>query len=303
MKHRTLLALSLLLPSLAQGQITSFDQESAWLAAAGPAVYESFYPGIDGLIITDQFEDEGALFTDGDEQLVLQAIFHDFRGVKGNGNITIEFTEARRAFAVEYVYAMEIELYSGPNFLGTSQAFQAGSVWDFGGVVSDQPFDRIVLRDWMDDFIYIDSVYFTEATPLGVNLCDPAVPNSSGQAAEMVATGFEFAGGEPLTLRAEGLPSQQFGYFLVSSTTGFTPNPGGSQGNLCLAGNPLRYASMAQSSGPQGRMELAVDTLNLPGNPPTAIQPGETWTWQLWFRDWNPMPTSNFSNAVSITFN
>ena len=34
-----------------------------------------------------------------------------------------------------------------------------------------------------------------------------------------------------------------------------------------------------------------------------AIQPGETWNFQLWYRDNNPQTTSNFTDAISIFFN
>jgi hypothetical protein len=33
-----------------------------------------------------------------------------------------------------------------------------------------------------------------------------------------------------------------------------------------------------------------------------AVQPGETWNWQLWYRDVVLNPTSNFTDAISITF-
>ncbi|MCP3916270.1 MAG: hypothetical protein GY711_12005 [bacterium] len=35
----------------------------------------------------------------------------------------------------------------------------------------------------------------------------------------------------------------------------------------------------------------------------TLFQPGETWNFQCWYRDNNPGPTSNFTDAVSVTFN
>ena len=38
--------------------------------------------------------------------------------------------------------------------------------------------------------------------------------------------------------------------------------------------------------------------------PPTRnlIQPGNTWNFQLWFRDQNPGTTSNTTDGVSILF-
>ena len=33
-----------------------------------------------------------------------------------------------------------------------------------------------------------------------------------------------------------------------------------------------------------------------------TVGSGETWNFQCWFRDQNPGPTSNLSDAVSLTF-
>ena len=50
-------------------------------------------------------------------------------------------------------------------------------------------------------------------------------------------------------------------------------------------------------------MSLQLDLLNTPTPAgPVAILPGETWYFTAWFRDSNPGPTSNFTDAVSILF-
>jgi hypothetical protein len=49
---------------------------------------------------------------------------------------------------------------------------------------------------------------------------------------------------------------------------------------------------------------LALDLNDTPTNTgTTSILSGETWNFQAWFRDDNPTSTSNFSNAVAVTFN
>jgi len=45
-----------------------------------------------------------------------------------------------------------------------------------------------------------------------------------------------------------------------------------------------------------------VDMMNIPANPPVAINPGETWHFVAWFRDKNPNPTSNFTGGVLVLF-
>ena len=138
--------------------------------------------------------------------------------------------------------------------------------------------------------------------PVGQSYCGPANLNSSGMSARLLASGSTVAG-DPLHLIADQLPLQQFGYFLASQTQGFVPNPGGSQGNLCLGGTIARFVSQIGNSGPQGQITVEVDTSAIPLSPPIGVQPGETWNFQLWFRDKNPGPTSNFTDAVAVTFN
>ena len=108
-----------------------------------------------------------------------------------------------------------------------------------------------------------------------------------------------------LTLTAENLPQNQFGMFLCSEIKGFVPNPGSSQGNLCLAGSIGRYNRPGEikNSGAEGTYSLVLDLTDTPQ--PTgsvSIMAGETWNFQTWFRDANPGSTSNFTDGVSILF-
>ena len=77
--------------------------------------------------------------------------------------------------------------------------------------------------------------------------------------------------------------------------------PGGSDGNLCLAGKIGRFASQVQSSGPGGEFSIPVDLSDLPP-PLSAVLPGETWNFQAWYRDANPVPTSNFTQGLAVGF-
>ena len=89
---------------------------------------------------------------------------------------------------------------------------------------------------------------------------------------------------------------------LASQTQGSTPRAGGSQGTLCLDGSVLRMESTLFSSGASGFRELEVDLNSFPPPYNGAVLAGQTWNFQVWFRDANPQPTSNFTNATSVTF-
>ncbi|MEM6671895.1 MAG: hypothetical protein AAF726_03570 [Planctomycetota bacterium] len=140
-------------------------------------------------------------------------------------------------------------------------------------------------------------------TLIGTNECGPAVANSSGSSAVISAIGSTSVAANDVTVRASELPFNAAGYFLTSQVASFVVNPGGSQGNLCLGGGIGRYAGNVQNSGLAREIELSIDVTSLPtptGN--VSASAGETWRFQAWFRDANPTATSNFSDAVAVTF-
>ncbi len=125
-------------------------------------------------------------------------------------------------------------------------------------------------------------------------------PNSSGSAARIGAAGSLDPAANDLHLSGFDLPPGQFGYFLFSATTGFTPGFGGSQGNLCLSAPLVRFSKDILSVDTAGRVLFQPDLANLPQN--SVFKPGSTWHFELWFRDNNPGPTSNTSDGLSVTF-
>jgi len=131
------------------------------------------------------------------------------------------------------------------------------------------------------------------------NYCQ-ANPNSTGSAAVISAAGSSVLALNNVTLTASGLPLNKFGYFLASRTAAFIMNPGGSQGNLCLAQPLGRFAAQIQNSGATGQISIPVDVTNVPLLGP--IISGETWRFQAWYRDTNPTSTSNFTDGIEIDF-
>lgn len=133
-----------------------------------------------------------------------------------------------------------------------------------------------------------------------------ANPNSTGSVARISGSGSTVAADDDLTLRVDDLPPNQFGIFIASLTPGFLPNPGGSQGNLCLSGAIGRFRDPNQilSSGPGGSFSLRIPLTQIPqGAGTVTAAAGETWNFQAWFRDVaGGMATSNFSDGLQLTF-
>ena len=142
---------------------------------------------------------------------------------------------------------------------------------------------------------------FVYDQPLGRSTC-PAEPNSTGEPARMEANGSLSARAGDLVLRAKELPADRLGMFLVSREPGFVSHPGGSAGNLCLAGLVGRFRASVASSGPDGEIEYRVDTRRIPQAGGAPILPGETWHFQCWFRDPVPGARTNFSDGLGIRF-
>ncbi len=138
---------------------------------------------------------------------------------------------------------------------------------------------------------------------IGSSYCSPAVPNSTGQGAVISATGSISALDNNLQLTVTGLPFGQFSYFNASLSSAQIAQPGGSQGVLCLGAPVARFRfNILISNGGQVNFQPNLNQIPLPPSFQYAVQPGESWHWQLWFRDNNPGPTSNFSDALLTTF-
>lgn len=198
--------------------------------------------------------------------------------------------------------------YGDQDFPGTQRA-QGASAWGCDGALgADDPYrwQLSVSADDQGSWVSASgdvgspgSFALAGCPSLGTIYCS-SNPNSTGQAAEVVASGSPVVGDNDLTLAASPVPSQQFGFFLMSDAQGHVPGFGGSQGVLCLGSPIVRFAQDLLSSGAGSEMTFSPDLQILPGG--TVILPGETWNFQLWYRDANPGSTSNTSSAVEIAF-
>ena len=152
--------------------------------------------------------------------------------------------------------------------------------------------------------IEIESIAHNFA-PYAFTYCEPTTANSLGFQGSLSWSGSRQIADGDLTLLASGLPAGSFGYVLASAAVGGRVSPPGAQGVLCLGGPIGRFNRPGEVlvADPTGAATLAVDPMNVPQ--PTgavAVQPGESWSFQLWYRDANPAVTSNTTNVVRIAF-
>ena len=165
------------------------------------------------------------------------------------------------------------------------------------GAGQNIPFSSSVFspRVWNGGFCY-------DQLDIGTNYCTANV-NSTGSAASMSASGSTVIQLDQLVLETSNLPTNSVGYFIASLDQGFTANPGGSSGNLCLGGTIGRGMGDQVVSTGSGSVATPMG-LALPFNLTGGIAPGDSWNFQLWFRDNDGMGgvTSNFSDGYTVTF-
>ena len=139
---------------------------------------------------------------------------------------------------------------------------------------------------------------------IGTTYCN-SLANSTGAISSLSASGSVVVTTNDLTLTAADLPTFSFGFFLASQTQGNVPNPGGSEGVLCLGGAIGRFVGPGEikNSGSGGEFSLTLDLTRIPS--PTGFVtalPGETWNFQAWHRDSvGGVAVSNFTDGLSAS--
>ncbi len=137
------------------------------------------------------------------------------------------------------------------------------------------------------------------AGTVGSSSCAPNA-NSTGSGAIFCANGSTVVADNDLNFSVDDLPTNQFGYFLMSRGTTFVPGFGGSQGILCVGSPFYRFNAFVLNSGSAGMFHFSPDVNNLPQA--QVFLPGESWFFQAWYRDNNPGTTSNTTNAMALSF-
>lgn len=274
--------------------------------------------GVDGFLCTD-ITNEDIVFVES-ANLANQTIFHDSDGITG-----IDFPEQVTVTAGGRILAAG---FSAPSGLYEYDA--AGNQIDFidtvtiggqGGLrgVAELGNGNLLFTNGAGVHIYdvatmtistvasgVSARYATvlDGGAIGQNYCT-AVPNTTGATGEISAAGSAVATTNNFTLTASGLPNNQFGIFITSSTQAFVPGANGSSnGNLCLGGMIGRFVAPGQimSTGSAGEFSLVVDLTMVPqGAGTVSVMAGDTRNFQAWHREGAGLG-SNFTNGLEVTF-
>jgi hypothetical protein len=196
---------------------------------------------------------------------------------------------------------------------GVQQNVAVASAWDGSGASDDTvlvwedryqaSISRITLQNY--DLPTVDN---SPNQAIGRQYCDAnahADSGDGGRRASFIHARGTASVGTIQELYCAEMRTNAAAYFIVSAETGNVNLAGGGQGRLCLGGAIGRVVGgQILNTGPSGSVSVTFNPGALP-TPfgPVAAAPGQTFHFQCWHRDAiGGVPTSNFSNACSITF-
>ena len=153
-----------------------------------------------------------------------------------------------------------------------------------------------------------------------MSFCDPMDPHSGGISAELTGS-FGGAGGSGLHLESQSGPVGQMGYFLVGTGAAEPGIPVGN-GRLCLSIGSTdavyRYnvgsgalqslgafdgSGVFQNLSGTSTVGTGFDVPSLLPNSAGAVVSGQTWNFQMWFRDSSGgVGITGFTNGLAVTF-
>jgi hypothetical protein len=132
--------------------------------------------------------------------------------------------------------------------------------------------------------------------PTPTNVCSQTTNSADPIGASMAASGTPLVSRNDLVLESTGCPPRRKGLFMFSRGEAQIPY---GDGYLCLSAPVHRLHTL--TTGTSGGAMFPLDLTNLPSG--TSIEPGETWYFQLLFRD--PLAGGsgfNTSDALRVTF-
>lgn len=124
----------------------------------------------DNTFITSQYETIGVVFTDGNDNVACcsEITFpQDGAGLDGNAAVHLLFAAPQRCIAVDFPGGLQIELFSGGDLVHVSSEFGLSGTGFFAGLMSTEPFDAAVMRDWVAGDVFLDDLHFGVAGPPG----------------------------------------------------------------------------------------------------------------------------------------
>jgi hypothetical protein len=133
-----------------QAQVTNFTDFTAWTTATDYSQEITFASLGFNVVVTNQYAAVGVSFLDA--VTFGSAHFGDGIGIFNQGGtapIEVDFANPTTAFGTDLIVGAQYALFDGTTLVGTSNQFGSNTFAEtFGGVVSTQAFNRVVISNW-----------------------------------------------------------------------------------------------------------------------------------------------------------
>jgi hypothetical protein len=154
----------------AHAAVTVFSNKSSWQNAVGPHTTIDFVGYQHGMTIGETYSSIGVHFTDGQDWFWFApaptGFLNDDWGFNGglNNASTITFNQAIGSIAVDFPGFVKFTLLSHNQVIFESPLFMPGGYGNFRGLISDQPFDSVIIADPTGG-VYVDDLHFGPPIP------------------------------------------------------------------------------------------------------------------------------------------
>jgi hypothetical protein len=144
-----------------------FKDRDAWFASVEALTTITFTELPNGTFVTNQYDELGVLFTDGLDIILCcgNNFPNDGSGLNGVTSTALTFTMPQYSIAVDFPGAAQLRLFSAGALIYTSSWFGISGVGNFGGLISSQPFDAVLITDPVDNALVIDDLHFGVPAP------------------------------------------------------------------------------------------------------------------------------------------
>lgn len=202
---------------------------------------------------------------------------------------------ARVINGVNGAILQSINAGSNTSNLGAAVCFLGDLTGDGGGEIGvTQPEDAVLTVNVGSMQVYSGSAPTCDVPS---TYC-VAIPNSTGNVASIGFSGSNSFAANDLVITATDCPPGQMGIFFYGNTQVFVPFGSGIR---CVGGNLFRLPPIQTIDG-SGNVSTPLNLNGLP-NPNGQISQGETWNFQLWFRDpGDGNANTNLTNGLEVTF-
>jgi hypothetical protein len=142
------------------------NDKQGWLDAAGEHTTIDFTGFPEGTWITEQYAYLGTHFVDGADLIQETEIGYpqDGWGLIGFDEIRVTFDEPIYSIGADFPGGARFDLYWQGVPIHFSPFFGGSGPGQFGGLVSDEPFDEVRIWD-IDLAVFVDNLYFGPPIP------------------------------------------------------------------------------------------------------------------------------------------